>query len=92
MSEKRLRLLEFLAVGIAMGIAEDLIAVSLVSDASITWRVVGVVFFVALPFAFFSEYIVDHPRFWERLGGIFRKKNKEKVEYEHTNQHKSENE
>jgi hypothetical protein len=66
MTTKRLRILEFLVIGVVMGLAEDLLAVSLATDAKLTWRVVLVVFFVALPFAFISEIVVDHPLFWER--------------------------
>ena len=48
-----------------MGILEDLIAVFLSTGEQITFRVFWVVFLVALPFAFISEYVVDHPRFWK---------------------------
>ena len=65
MSNKKLRLIEFFAVGILLGIIEDLIAILFATDASITFSVVWIAFLVALPFAIFSELIVDHPRFWE---------------------------
>mgnify|MGYP001583960740 CR=1 FL=1 len=50
-----------------MGILEDLIAVALATDATINFHVIGVVFLVALPFAFLSEIVVDNPRFWEKI-------------------------
>ncbi len=68
---KKLRILEFLIVGVLMGIIEDLIAIVFATDAEVNFRVILVVFAVALPFAFISEIIVDHPRFWEK---IFKKK------------------
>ena len=64
---KRLRILEFLVIGVFMGIIEDLIAIAVATDASIDFSVIGVVFLVALPFAFLSEVVVDHPRFWEKI-------------------------
>jgi hypothetical protein len=67
--KKYLRVIEFLVVGVAMGLIEDLIAVRLATDASIDWQVVWVVLLVAIPFAFISEVVVDHPKFWELFFG-----------------------
>jgi hypothetical protein len=66
MTTKRLRLVEFLFVGVLMGLLEDILAVVLATDAKLNWHIVLIVFFVALPFAFISEIIVDHPLFWEK--------------------------
>lgn len=63
----KLRLMEFLIVGLLMGTIEDLIAISFATDATLDLRVVFVAFFVALPFAFISEIIVDHPLFWQKI-------------------------
>ena len=71
MSNKKLRLIEFFVIGILLGIVEDLIAIFFATDAKINFRVIWIAFLVALPFAIFSELIVDHPKFWE----IFFKKN-----------------
>ena len=63
---------EFLVFGIIVGVVEDLIAVALVTDAAITWHVVGVVVLVAIPFAFLGEILVDQVDFikiWRRLFG-----------------------
>lgn len=57
-----------------MGMAEDIIAVYLSTGKRITFRVVWIIFLVALPFAIISEYVVDHPRFWKT---IFRMKDEE---------------
>lgn len=64
---KKLRLVEFLVIGVVMGILEDLIAVTLATNATINFRVIWIVFLVALPFAFISEVVVDHPRFWSKI-------------------------
>ena len=50
-----------------MGLMEDLIAVKLSTDATIDSRVILIVLAVAIPFAFISEIIVDHPRFWKKI-------------------------
>lgn len=54
------RLLEFFIIGLVMGIAEDIIAVSLSTGAMISWNVLLIVTLVAMPFAIISELIVDH--------------------------------
>lgn len=62
------RFLEFLLVGFIMGIAEDLIAIHFATDATITMEVVVVAALVALPFAIFSELIVD----WKHIEFVHR--------------------
>lgn len=51
--------LEFLIFGIAMGIVEDLIAVTIITGMPITWRSIYIVTLVAIPFAAVGELIVD---------------------------------
>jgi hypothetical protein len=78
MSSRRktvIRFLEFFIVGLGLGLAEDLLAIKFTTDAAITRETVGLVFLIALPFAIFSELIVDHPDFWRKLLG---KNNEEK--------------
>lgn len=67
MTKRRLRILEFLIIGLGMGIAEDLLAIMFATDSEINWRVIYIVVAVAIPFAFISEIVVDHPRFWEKI-------------------------
>lgn len=60
MNYKRLEVfLEFLIFGIAAGITEDLIAITLTTDEPLTWHIVGIVALVALPFAVVGEVFVD---------------------------------
>jgi len=62
MNKKTLeRFLEFFLIGIVMGVAEDLIAFYFATGGQqpVTWKVVGIVALVALPFAVFSELIID---------------------------------
>ena len=53
------RFAEFFVIGLLFGIIEDLLAIEAVSETVITWRVVGIVALIALPFAIVSELIVD---------------------------------
>jgi len=70
---KRLtRFAEFFIVGLMMGISEDLMAIYFATGDTITIHIVIIASAVSLPFAFFSELVVDHPDFWpgvvRRLG------------------------
>ena len=51
--------LEFFVFGMVMGVVEDLIVIKLVTGASLTWEVVGIVALVVFPFAVLGELIVD---------------------------------
>lgn len=64
---KRVRFIEFLFVGVFLGVIEDLIAILLATDATFHPRIIFIAFIVAVPFAYFSEYIVDHPDFWKKI-------------------------
>lgn len=72
---KKLRFLEFLVIGVLVGIAEDLIAISVATDATIDLALIWIVFLVAFPFAILSEIVVDHPRFWEKIFPMRDKEN-----------------
>ena len=65
--QRLIRFLEFLVIGVVMGLVEDLLALALATDAPINAEVVLIVLAVAIPFAALSELVVDHPRFWEIL-------------------------
>ena len=67
------RFLEFFLVGIVLGVAEDLIAIFLVTNEPIDFRVFWIAFFVAFPFAVFSELIVDHDKFKVLMRKWFRR-------------------
>lgn len=57
------RFLEFLLVGIGMGVVEDLLAVKIATGAVIDLNVIIIVTLIAIPFAAFSELIVDREDF-----------------------------
>ncbi len=68
------RFLEFFIIGLLMGIAEDAIAVVATTGAHVSWKMIGIIALVALPFAAFSELIVDKTAFF----GIKRRKRRKK--------------
>mgnify|MGYP006953627074 CR=1 FL=1 len=77
MNYKRLEVfLEFLVFGILIGTVEDLIAISLTTEAEITWDVVKIVVLVAIPFAFLGEVLVDKIDFVEIFEKLFKKTSK----------------
>ena len=63
------RFLEFFVIGFVMGVTEDILAIHFATDAAITIEVVYIAALVALPFAVFSELIVDwkHIKFFRKL-------------------------
>lgn len=66
-----IRFLEFFIIGVVFGLSEDIIAIKLATGVTITLETVGIALLVALPFAVFSELIVDRPEFWSK---IFKRK------------------
>ncbi|MFH1401731.1 MAG: hypothetical protein ABIG40_02100 [Parcubacteria group bacterium] len=68
--------LEFLIFGIIVGVAEDLIAVKVLTDVPITWHVIGIVVLIAIPFALLGEVLVDRINFIEIFRKIFKKENR----------------
>jgi hypothetical protein len=67
------RFLEFFFVGLVLGVAEDLIAITLATDKEIDLRIFFIAFLVALPFAIFSELVVDHEKFKILMRKWFRR-------------------
>lgn len=60
MNWRRLEIfIEFLVFGVVMGIIEDLIAVTLSTGEPLTWKILGIIALVAIPFAAIGELIVD---------------------------------
>jgi len=71
----------FLLIGVVMGTVEDLIAVKLATGETINPRMIFVVVAVAIPFAAFSELIVDRPdmQFMRKTAQKIEKKLKNSV-------------
>lgn len=60
-SERYEQFAEFIVIGVVLGVIEDLTAFWLVTDGSfpVTWESIGIIVAVAIPFAAFSELVVD---------------------------------
>ena len=57
---------EFFIFGVLMGIVEDLIAIFISTGEPITLKIVMIASLVAVPFAGFSEFIVDRFNFGQQ--------------------------
>lgn len=66
-AKRIIRFLEFFVVGVVFGISEDLIAIFFATGESISPRIFLVAAFVAIPFAAFSELVVDSEKFRDRI-------------------------
>jgi len=61
----KIRLIEFFIIGVLFGVIEDLIAITWATEGVFEWKYLGIAAMVAIPFAFISEIVVDHPNFWK---------------------------
>jgi len=74
MNYKRLELIfELFVFGVVFGVIEDLIAIKLTTNAMIDFKVIFIVFLVALPFAVIGEIIVDNVDFIKIFQKLFKK-------------------
>ena len=64
--------------GIVLGVVEDILAVKIISGEPITFRVVGIIVLIAIPFAIIGEIFVDRIDFVSLYKKIFDEK-KDKV-------------
>jgi len=65
---------ELLIFGILIGVIEDIIAIKFATGDPITWKVVGIVVIVAVPFAILGEVIFDNIDFAKIFQRWFEKK------------------
>lgn len=72
--KRLIRFTEFFIVGLMMGISEDLMAIYFATGETITIHIFIIASIVSLPFAFFSELVVDHPNFWPHVLGKLKSK------------------
>ena len=67
---------ELLVFGIIIGVIEDVVAIYFATGEQITWRVIGIVVLVAVPFAFLGEVVFDNINFAEIFRRWFEKDKK----------------
>ena len=65
---------EFLIFGILIGITEDLIAIKFATGEPITFKIIGIVILIAIPFAVLGEVIFDRIDFASMLKRLFGKR------------------
>jgi len=65
---------EFLIFGILIGITEDLIAIKFATGEPITFKIIGIVILIAIPFAVLGEVIFDRIDFASMLKHLFGKR------------------
>lgn len=74
MNPKKIELVfEFLIFGIVIGIVEDLLAVKLTTGEPITFKMIGVIILIAIPFAILGEIFADKVDFVKIYRKIFKK-------------------
>lgn len=56
-------MLEFLIFGIVVGVIEDVVAVTVTTGEPITWKMVGIIVLIAIPFAVLGEIFADNVDF-----------------------------
>ena len=65
---------EFLIFGVLIGITEDLIAIKFATGEPITFKIIGIVILIAIPFAVLGEVIFDRIDFASMLKRLFGKR------------------
>ena len=63
---------EFLIFGILIGITEDLIVIKFATGEEITFKIIGIVILIAIPFAVLGEVIfdrIDFAKIFKRMFG-----------------------
>lgn len=68
-----MRFFEFFVIGILMGLLEDILAIFFATKQPITLRVILIAAIVAIPFAIFTELVVDKPSFRKKIERIILK-------------------
>lgn len=69
----KLRIAEFILAGLILDTAENILSIKLSTGARITKEVFISAFLVVIPFSIITEIVIDHPNFWPKVTGFFRK-------------------
>lgn len=67
MTINKLRIIEFIAIGLIANSLDNIVAIRFAAGAELTPAVLGKIFLFVVPFAVLSELIVDHPDFWKKV-------------------------
>ena len=72
MTIRKLRIIEFLLIGLIFNSLDNIIAVKYAAGAELNLDVLSRIFIFVVPFAILSELIVDHPDFWKKVMKFFK--------------------
>lgn len=67
MTTRKLRIIEFLIIGLIANSLDNIIAIKFAAGVQLTPAVLVRLFLFVIPFAILSELIVDHPNFWKEV-------------------------
>lgn len=67
MTTRKLRIIEFIIIGLVANSLDNIIAIRYAAKAALTLDVFIKLFLFVIPFAILSELIVDHPNFWKKI-------------------------
>lgn len=67
MTIRKLRILEFVIIGLIANSLDNIIAIRYAAKTALTPEVLVRLFLLVIPFAILSELIVDHPKFWKKV-------------------------
>jgi len=67
MTTRKLRILEFIIIGLIANSLDNIVAIRYAAGVSLTPAVFAKLFLFVVPFAILSELIVDHPNFWKKV-------------------------
>lgn len=67
MTTRKLRIIEFVIIGLIANSLDNIIAIRFAAGAELSPMVLARILIFVLPFAILSELIVDHPDFWKKV-------------------------
>ena len=67
MTIRKLRIIEFLLIGLIVNSLDNIIAVKYAAGAELDLGTLVRIFLFVVPFAILSELVVDHPDFWKKI-------------------------
>lgn len=72
MTIRKLRIIEFIIIGLVVNSLDNIIAVKYAAGAELSWGILTRIFLFVVPFAILSELVVDHPEFWKKIMRFFK--------------------
>ena len=67
MTMRKLRIIEFIIIGLLANSLDNIVAIRFAAGAELTPAILARIFLFVVPFAILSELIVDKPSFWKKI-------------------------